>query len=157
MGTGCNGLSQGINSPGYVTPGRGAALPTLTETDIAELMTRRPASQFPARIMIARVQGSGYRSYVAEGYGYGRYSVVTTRDIEEDGHFDRLAKMPMVLSVATMNRMLYTTRPVGVVKRSPPGRREGPGRSSTGLHNRYGVPRSRSRYRPAGFDLTGIC
>jgi hypothetical protein len=68
----------------YITPGPGAKLADLSQSDwdIEKLMSRKPAAQFPARIAMIRVQAAGYKSYGNAGYGTGRYSVVTTRDIE---------------------------------------------------------------------------
>jgi hypothetical protein len=92
----------------YTTPGAGANLQDLAaaDTDIAELFKTQPAAVFPARITIARVQASGYHSRSSTCYGSGRYCVVTTRDVEPEASYDRLAKLPSVSAVALMNRML---------------------------------------------------
>jgi len=92
----------------YVTPGAGAKLADLSQTswDIEKALTRKPAAAFPARLAVVRVQASGYRSYGNQGYGTGKYSIVTTRDIEEEKDFDRIKNFPMVAGVATMNRLL---------------------------------------------------
>ena len=92
----------------YVTPGGGAKLADLSQADwdIEKAMGRKPAAQFPARIAMIRVQSPGYKSYGNTGYGTGRYSVVTTRDIEEERHFDRVKNLPMVAGVASINRLL---------------------------------------------------
>jgi hypothetical protein len=66
----------------YTTPAAGVNMTTLGDNDIAALMAVEPAAAFPARLALARVQSPGYHSFTAEGYGSGRYSVVTTRDIE---------------------------------------------------------------------------
>lgn len=93
-------------SQSYVTPGKGAAMSRMTEGDIQAQYDRSPASPFPARVAVARIQAPGYRSYRCESYGRGEYSVVTARDIEKDEHFDRLKKQPMIADVATLNRMI---------------------------------------------------
>lgn len=90
----------------YRTPGTGVSIPQLTTPSVAEALARKPAATFPARIAVARVQGSGYRSYTSHGYGQGNYSVVTTRDIETEADFARLAAMPEVSAVGTLNRIL---------------------------------------------------
>jgi hypothetical protein len=92
----------------YTTPGAGMNLPDLasTDPDIAGLMNVEPAAVFPARIAVARVQGSGYYSYSNTCYGHGRYCVVTTRDIESEATYERLSKLPLVHAVAPVNRML---------------------------------------------------
>jgi hypothetical protein len=96
----------------YTTPGGGMDLQDLAaaDTDIAELMRAEPAAVFPARIAVARVQASGYHSRSNTCYGSGRYCVVTTRDVEAEASYDRLAKMPLVSAVALMNRMLLSAK-----------------------------------------------
>lgn len=90
----------------YMTPGSGVSIPEITTPDVAAAMARKPAATFPARLVIVRVQGSGYRSYSNNGYGRGNYSVVTTRDIETEADFTRLAAMPEVVAVGGVNRLL---------------------------------------------------
>jgi hypothetical protein len=69
-------------------------------------MARKPAATFPARIAVVRVQAAGYVSRTNSGYGYGAYSVVTTRDVETEADFARLAAMPEVAAVGAMSRIL---------------------------------------------------
>ena len=92
----------------YVTPGAGVSLDTLVnvDEDIAERLKRSPASPFPARMAVVRVQAPNYRSYRSEGYGHGTYSVVTTREIERDEHFDRIAHLPQVSGLAALNLLV---------------------------------------------------
>jgi hypothetical protein len=105
------GLIVGGCSQGYVTPGGAVAISSLQEDkDIAERMKREPAAPFPARIAVVRVQANQYRSYSSEGYGEGRYCVLTTRDIERDEDWQRLEKMPNVAGVALLNRMVIPSR-----------------------------------------------
>ena len=97
-------LASGCAS--YMTPGSGVSIPEITTPSVAEAMSRQPAATFPARLAIARVQGSGYASYSNRGYGRGNYSVLTTRDIETEADFTRLAAMPDVVAVGGINRLL---------------------------------------------------
>lgn len=90
----------------YVTPGASVNLQAISEYDIKERFESRAASPFPARIAVVRVQEPGYRSYTTYGYGKGRFSVVTARDVERDEDFDRLASLPQVSGLATVNRLL---------------------------------------------------
>ena len=92
----------------YVTPARGISMASLAKADaeIAERMKREPQAQFPAHIAVARVQEPGYRSYRCDSYGEGRYSVVTTRDVEKESDWNRLEKMPQVAGVAPLNRLV---------------------------------------------------
>jgi len=90
----------------YLTPGGPASIPEITQPDIAEALARQPASPFPARIIVARVQASGYRSASSESYGRGNFSVVTARDIESEQDFVRLGAMPSVAGVGVLSRVL---------------------------------------------------
>ena len=90
----------------YRTPGGGVSIPELTTPSVADALARKPAASWPARIIAVRVQGSGYQSYSNQSYGRGRYSVVTTRDIETEEDFARLGAMPQVAGVAALNRLL---------------------------------------------------
>jgi hypothetical protein len=90
----------------YRTPGGGVSIPELTTPSVADAMARKPAASWPARIIAVRVQGAGYQSYSNRSYGQGRYSVVTTRDIETEADFARLGAMPQVAGVGALNRLL---------------------------------------------------
>jgi len=90
----------------YRTPGSGVSIPELTTPSVADALARKPAASWPARIIAVRVQGSGYESYSNRGYGRGRYSVVTARDIETEADFARLGAMPKVAGVGALNRLL---------------------------------------------------
>jgi hypothetical protein len=99
----------------YVPPGRGANMNALglspqarrdaTDFNMRGAFERQPLAQFPASIAVARIQAPGYDSPTARGVGYGAYSLVTTRDIEKDDQFDRLAKLPMIKGVAPIGRL----------------------------------------------------
>ncbi len=89
-----------------MTPGAGVSIPEITTPAVADAMSRKPAATFPARLVIVRVQGAGYQSYTSRGYGRGDYSVITTRDIETEADFSRLAAMPDVADVGGVNRLL---------------------------------------------------
>ena len=90
----------------YRTPGGGVSIPAITDSNIAAMLERKPAAQFPAHIVVARVQASGYVSTSGHGYGTGRFSVLTTRDIETDDDFAQLASLPGVAGVGALNRLL---------------------------------------------------
>ena len=106
---------QGCSST-YTTPAGGVNITSLTDDDIAKLMKVKPASSFPARIAIARVQASGYVSRTNSGYGSGRYSVVTTRDIEDNSDFERLSKLKMVQGIAPLSRLLLPSKNLDSIK-----------------------------------------
>src|SRR5207248_2072656 len=100
----------------YATPGRGADLRAVgvtsamaavgTEPGIEQQLNKKPLASLPTGIAVVRLQAPGYRSATAEGFGQGRYSVVTTRDVEPEAAVQRLAQMPMVSGVAPINRLL---------------------------------------------------
>lgn len=90
----------------YVTPGGSVRLGDIDRADIAEMASRKPSPNFPARISIARVQAPQYKSQSTEGYGTGRFSVVTTQELITDSQFDDFAKWPAVAGVAPINRLL---------------------------------------------------
>lgn len=93
----------------YTTPGGSVRLSNLAEVEINDLMSKQPAANFPANISVARVQAPGYQSYRVSSYGNGRYSIVTTREVESDDDFSRLAKMPKVAGIAPLNKILLPT------------------------------------------------
>lgn len=100
----CAALLAGCST--YRTPGAGVALGAITETDIAAAFQREPAAQFPARMAVARVAGSGYWSRSNSGYGGGAFSILTARDIETEESLARLARMPRIAAVAPVSRLL---------------------------------------------------
>ena len=90
----------------YQTPGGGVSIPAITDAPIAEALARQPAAQFPAHVIVARVQAAGYESASGRGFGNGRYSVLTARDIETEEDFTQLASLPGVAGVGPINRIL---------------------------------------------------
>ena len=90
----------------YVTPGSGVKLSKLSDASINELLAKQPAANFPANISVARIQAPDYRSYRVESYGTGRYSVVTTREVETESDFNQIASLPGIAGLAPLNRIL---------------------------------------------------
>ncbi len=90
----------------YMTPGGGVSMLEITDADLKTYYETRPAAAFPASIAVVRVQDSGYQSRSHHGYGHGRYTVITTRDIETDEHFEKLQSLANVRGVAPIGRML---------------------------------------------------
>ncbi|MEM6560661.1 MAG: hypothetical protein AAF656_03600 [Planctomycetota bacterium] len=78
------------------------------DSRIREAFDRKPLATFPARLAVVRVQGVNYRSHTTRGYGYGRYSIVSLRDLEagDNDPLARLQSMPMVHAVAPLNRIV---------------------------------------------------
>lgn len=94
----------------YTTPAGGVSLAEIGNTDLRRHFAAEPASQFPANIAVARLQEGGYYSFSNRGYGNGRYSVVTTRDIETDEAYEDLGGLPLVRGIAPIGRLLLPNR-----------------------------------------------
>lgn len=81
-----------------------------SDTRLQESFALAPAAGLPAHLVFARVQTSGYRNYHTdrEGgvYGHGRYSIFTTRELDEEAELERLTRLPDVGSIGTLNRLL---------------------------------------------------
>jgi len=102
----CSLLLLACGCAHYRTPGGGVSIPAITDSKIAEALARQPTAQFPAHVIVARVQAAEYASYSSTGYGTGAYSVLTTRDIETDEDFAQLAALPGIAGVGAVNRIL---------------------------------------------------
>jgi len=108
------GMGGGCAS--YVTPGGPASFRAMgiapddaaAQTDfiLRERLDKKPLAGFPTSIAVARVQGTGYRSYTENAYGTGKYSVVTSRTVETDQHLRTIGSLPMVRGVAMLNRLV---------------------------------------------------
>jgi hypothetical protein len=104
----------------YTTPGRAASFramgitadeaASLTEPSITERLERNPLASFPTSIAVVRVQGRGYYSHTARGYGSGDFTIVTTRDVERDDDFKAFADLPMIRGVVPLNRLVIPDR-----------------------------------------------
>ncbi|HET8761481.1 MAG TPA: hypothetical protein VFN94_10445 [Nitrospiria bacterium] len=94
----------------YVTPGGPVRLADINRADILEVASRKPSPNFPARIAIARVQAPEYKSYSTEGFGTGRFSVLTTQELLTEEQLDSIGKWPSVAGVTTVNRLLLPSR-----------------------------------------------
>jgi len=99
-------------SQSYTTPGAAVSLGAITDPDLRAAFQVAPESPFPARLAVARVQASGYHSgygrgaRYAYGRGSGRYTVVTTRDVESDAEIARIARLAGIAAVAPVGRIL---------------------------------------------------
>jgi hypothetical protein len=102
----CSLLLLACGCAHYRTPGGGVSIPAITDSTIAEALAKQPATQFPAHIIVVRVQATGYESTQGRGYGRGSFSVLTVRDIETEEDFTQLAALPGVAGVGPLNRIL---------------------------------------------------
>jgi hypothetical protein len=99
-------IAVGGCATNYVTPAAGVSIAEFTDEDMQSFYERQPVSPFPANIAILRVQDAGYVTKTSHGYGHGRYTVVTTRDIESDEAFNKVRNLPLVDGVAPIGRLL---------------------------------------------------
>jgi hypothetical protein len=86
-------------------PVPGKEAPNSGVVDI-QIQDRRPTATFPASIVYVRVQEPGYKSYTNAGFGSGNYSVITLMDIEEEGDFEKLAKLHDIDQITRVNKLL---------------------------------------------------
>jgi hypothetical protein len=106
----------------YATPGGPADLRAVaagatpqqrqaqTDLSIAQKLELVPLAQFPTAIAAVRVQAAGYRSFTSDGYGSGRMTVVTNREVESEAAFTRLTKLPLVRGIAPLNRLVVPAK-----------------------------------------------
>src|SRR5687768_15253491 len=100
----------------YVTPGDKADLQSFAPTTIQSGFEAKPTNPFPASIAAVRVQASTYTNYFLQqngglyGSGNGRYSVVMTREVEDQAQFDRIGTLPQVTGVVAINRLLLPAK-----------------------------------------------
>jgi hypothetical protein len=98
----------------YVVPGAKADLQAFAPVSVQEGFAAKPVATFPAAIALVRVQGPTYSNFhlgPTPAQAGSRYSVVTTREVEDDAQFDRLGKLPQVGGVTGLNRMLLPEHP----------------------------------------------
>ena len=91
----------------YTTPPRGAKLPAAaSDKGIAKEFEKKPAATFPAHLALARVQSGAYRHFDPHVHGRGKYTVVTTREVEKDQHWEKISDWPALGGAAPLNRMI---------------------------------------------------
>lgn len=95
----------------YVTPGGSVNISELADEDITKILSNKPTAEFPVDIAIARIQSPQYtnwryqRTMHNQPHG-GKFSMVLTRDSEEDSAFEKLSKLDGVNQVSPFNRLL---------------------------------------------------
>ena len=97
----------------YIVPGARADLQAFAPVSVQEGFAAQPTAPFPAAIALVRVQGPAYTNWHLGPTGAlpgSRYSVITTREAEDDAQFDRLSHLPQVEGVTGLNRMLLPDR-----------------------------------------------
>ena len=98
----------------YYPPGAKADLQAFAPPSIQEGFAAKPTWPFPAGIAAVRVQAPKYSNYnLGQNggmYGTGRYSIITTREVEEPAEFDRVAALPQISGLVGLSRMLLPAR-----------------------------------------------
>lgn len=94
----------------YITPGAKADLQTFAPPSIQAGFDAKPSLPFPASIAFVRIQASSYSNYnlrrYGGQYGSGNYTVIMTREVEDQAHLDRVAALPKVAGLVSLNRLL---------------------------------------------------
>jgi len=104
------GLVLSCGCARYVTPGTRADLAALTAPNLQAAFAAEPAAAFPASIAAVRIQSSDYTNHYLRTHGgkhgHGRYSVITTREVEEQTQFERLARLPQIAGLIGLSTLL---------------------------------------------------
>jgi len=103
-------LASLVGCASYIAPGAKADLQAFAPASIQEGFAAKATAPFPASIAFVRVQAPSYTNYrlqqAAGAYGSGRYSVITTREVEDESQIERIARLPKISGVTSVNRML---------------------------------------------------
>jgi hypothetical protein len=98
----------------YIPPGGKADLQVFAPPDIQAGFAAKPTNPFPASIAIVRVQAPTYSNYYLQqhggNYGSGRYSVILTKEADEDSQLQRVGKLQQIAGLVTINRLLLPER-----------------------------------------------
>lgn len=98
----------------YLPPGAKADLQALAPPSIQEGFAAKPSRPFPASLAVVRIQAPTYGNYYLNRhggqYGTGRYTVIMTREVETQAQFDRVAALPRVAGLVTLNRLLLPSK-----------------------------------------------
>lgn len=94
----------------YIAPGMKADLQALAPADIQAGFAVKPSNPFPASIAVVRIQAAGYSNYHLQQTGgnqsSGHYSVILTREANEEQALVPISQLPQVSGITGLNRML---------------------------------------------------
>jgi len=94
----------------YIPPGAKADLQVFAPPDIQAGFAAKPTNPFPASIAVVRVQSPTYNNYYLQqnggNYGTGRYSVILTKEANEDAELESVSKLPQITGLVTLNRLM---------------------------------------------------
>jgi len=98
----------------YIPPGAKADLQVFAPPDIQAGFATKATNPFPASIAVIRVQAPSYSNYYLQqrggSYGNGQYSVILTKEVDEDSQLVRIEKLQQVAGLVTINRLLLPER-----------------------------------------------
>ncbi len=94
----------------YVTPGGAANLQAISTPSVKKSYSAKPAATYPARIAVVRVQQNGYRSQTDKGHGSGRYSILTSSELESEKHLKQINQLPRVAGVVRIAPLLLPSK-----------------------------------------------
>lgn len=107
-------LASLVGCASYIAPGAKADLQAFAPASIQEGFAAKATAPFPASIALVRVQAPSYTNYRLQqaggAYGSGRYTVITTREVEDESQTERITRLPQVAGVTAVNRMLLPQR-----------------------------------------------
>ncbi len=94
----------------YIPPGAKADLNALAPASVQEGFNAQPALRFPVGITAVRLQSPTYSNFhlgrADNSSPLDRFSVITTREVEDPELLDRLATLPKVSGLIGLNRLL---------------------------------------------------
>lgn len=94
----------------YVTPGSDVKISSLADEDISKILSNKPSAEFPVTIAVARIQAPKYSNY---RYSYrnveptnSNFSMVLTREPDEEKNIQEIAKLKGIKQISPFNRLL---------------------------------------------------
>ncbi len=93
----------------YVTPGDDVNISQLADEDIAKILSNKPTSEFPVSIAVARIQAPTYTNYNNprdKSYGNGNFTMILTREADEEKQIQEIAKLKGIKQMSPFNRLL---------------------------------------------------
>ena len=94
----------------YIPPGEKADLNKFAPQDIQDAFAVKATNPFPAAIAAVRVQAPNYSNRYLEQnggrHGSGQYSVILTKELNEEAVLAEVGPLPQVKGVVSINRLL---------------------------------------------------